>query len=180
MNTRFLAGRVQRASRFPSPPTEPKAVCKQFGMGSLPILLGLAFLLAPFAANAQPYSINWFTIDGGGGTSTGGVYSVNGTIGQPDARGRMAGGNFGLTGGFWALYALQTPGAPLLNIKLTSTNTVVVSWPSPSPGFNLQVNTNLASANWTTPPETVADNGTIKFILVNPPTGNRFYRLKSP
>jgi hypothetical protein len=31
------------------------------------------------------YSIDWSTIDGGGGTSTGGVYSVTGTIGQPDA-----------------------------------------------------------------------------------------------
>ena len=34
---------------------------------------------------AQSYQIDWFTIDGGGGTSTGGVYSVSGTIGQPDA-----------------------------------------------------------------------------------------------
>ena len=33
----------------------------------------------------QNYSIDWFTIDGGGGTSTGGVYAVSGTIGQPDA-----------------------------------------------------------------------------------------------
>jgi hypothetical protein len=29
--------------------------------------------------------LDWFTIDGGGGTSTGGVYAVSGTIGQPDA-----------------------------------------------------------------------------------------------
>jgi hypothetical protein len=35
-------------------------------------------------ARAQ-FSIDWFTIDGGGGTSTGGVFSVTGTIGQPDA-----------------------------------------------------------------------------------------------
>jgi hypothetical protein len=31
-----------------------------------------------------------------------------------------------------------------------------------------------------TPPETVTDDGTIKFIIVNPPLGNRFYRLRSP
>ena len=37
-------------------------------------------------AQAQ-YSIDWSTIDGGGGTSTGGVYTVSGTIGQPDAGG---------------------------------------------------------------------------------------------
>src|SRR5450759_4556388 len=77
---------------------------------------------------AQSYSIDWFTIDGGGGTSTGGVYSVSGTIGQHDASEAMTGGNYSLTGGFWALYAVQTPGAPVLSIQLTTTNTVVVSW----------------------------------------------------
>ena len=34
---------------------------------------------------AQNFSLDWWTMDGGGGTSTGGVYSVTGTVGQPDA-----------------------------------------------------------------------------------------------
>src|SRR5215468_10720568 len=57
------------------------------------------------------YSISWSTIDGGGGTSTGGVFSVSGTIGQPDANATpMIGGNFSLSGGFWsALSVVQTP-----------------------------------------------------------------------
>ncbi|MBC8095980.1 MAG: hypothetical protein H7Y43_09220 [Akkermansiaceae bacterium] len=135
--------------------------------------------LSAALAHAQ-YSIDWHTIDGGGGTSTGGVYSVSGTIGQPDAGGPMTGGNYSVTGGFWSLYAVQTPGAPLLKIALTTTNTAMVSWPSPSTGWNLQVNTNLAGTNWLAIAETVTDNGTIKYIIVNPPTGNRFYRLKSP
>ena len=42
-------------------------------------------------AKAGDFSLDWSTIDGGGGTSTGGVYSVSGTIGQPDA-GAMSGG----------------------------------------------------------------------------------------
>jgi hypothetical protein len=47
---------------------------------------GALFLFSAlcFAALAQ-YAINWHTIDAGGGTSTGGVYSVSGSIGQPDA-----------------------------------------------------------------------------------------------
>ena len=44
------------------------------------------------AVRAESYSIDWFTIDGGG-TSTGGVYSVSGTIGQLDA-GQMSGDGF--------------------------------------------------------------------------------------
>ncbi len=139
-------------------------------------LLGLLVV----RANAQSYSINKFAIAGGGGTSTSGVYAVSGTIGQHDASGPMTGGNFSVTGGFWSMYAVQTPGAPVLNIKLTTTNTAQVYWPTPSTGFSLQVNTNLTTTNWVTPAEIVTDNGTIKFIIVNPPTGQRFYRLFKP
>ena len=143
--------------------------------------IGLAALFAlVVSASAQSYSIDWYTTDGGGGTSTGGVYSVSGTIGQPDASGAMTGGNYSMTGGFWSLFAVQTAGAPGLNIKLTTTNTAMVYWLSPSTGYNLQVNTNLATANWVPPTESVTDNGTIKYIIVNPPTGNGYYRLKSP
>ena len=68
----------------------------------------------------------------------------------------------------------------MLSIKLTATNTAMVYWPSPSTGYSLQQNNNLTTPNWVTPAESVTDNGTIKYIIVNPPTGNRFYRLKNP
>src|SRR5260370_6126541 len=61
-------------------------------------LLLLFLLDLPSAVDAQNYSIDWFTIDGGGGTSTGGVYSVSGTIGQPDA-GHLSGGQHTLDAG---------------------------------------------------------------------------------
>jgi hypothetical protein len=144
-------------------------------------LIICANLLVTAAALAQTYSIDWHTIDGGGGTSTGGVYSVTATIGQPDAVTPMTNGVYSLTGGFWTVYAVQTPGAPLLAITLTSTNTVVVFWPSPSTGFNLQQNTNnVAAANWSNIVSGIQDNGAIKYLIVNPPTGTRFYRLIKP
>jgi hypothetical protein len=142
------------------------------------LLTGLLIELGVSSAPGQNYSIDWYKVSGGGGTSTSSVYSVGGTIGQHDAGGPMTGGNYSLTGGFWSLYAMQTPGAPVLNIKLTTTNTAMVYWPSFSTGYNLQVNTNLATTNWVTPAESVTDSGTIKYILVNPPVGDRFYRLK--
>ena len=64
------------------------------------LLLGCCALLCA-QVRAQQFAIDWFTVDGGGGTSTGGVFSVSGTIGQPDA-GKMSGGNFSVDGGFWA------------------------------------------------------------------------------
>ena len=65
----------------------------------LPLLLAA---LCASAALAADYSIDWLTIDGGGGTSTNGPYALTGTIGQPDA-GAMSGGNFTLQGGFWGV-----------------------------------------------------------------------------
>jgi hypothetical protein len=45
-------------------------------------------------ALAQPFAIDWSTIDGGGGTSTGGVYSVSGTSGHNERRKLFAHGWF--------------------------------------------------------------------------------------
>jgi len=131
-------------------------------------------------ATAQSYSIDWYTIDGGGGTSTGGVYSVSGTIGQPDAGGPMTGGNFTLSGGFWALFAVQTPGAPSLRIFLTTTNTAVVAWPAPSTGFGLQQNLVLNTTNWMSVTNPVIDAGSEKRVIISPPAGNRYFRLFKP
>jgi len=62
----------------------------------------IATLACPFAAHAQPFAIEKSVIAGGGGTSTGGSFTLSGTIGQHDAGSTMTGGNFTLTGGFWA------------------------------------------------------------------------------
>ncbi len=101
---------------------------QETSLGKTKVLLFLVVLaVAAPALRAQNYSIDWFTIDGGGGTSTGGVFSVSGTIGQPDA-GHMSGGNYTLDGGFWGIIAaVQTPGAPTLRIFRTTTNTVVLA-----------------------------------------------------
>jgi len=66
------------------------------------LLIALPSLAQPQSApEAVSYSIDWYTIDGGGATfSTGGNYSLGGTIGQADA-GSMSGGSYSLVGGFW-------------------------------------------------------------------------------
>jgi hypothetical protein len=141
----------------------------------------LAVIVAAMSLTALgQFTIDWYKVGGGGGASAGGAYQITGTIGQHDASGPMGGGPYSVSGGFWALYAVPTSGAPLLSISLTPTNTAIVSWPSPSTGFGLLQNSNIAGTNWVTPPETVQDNGVTRFIIVNPPTGNRFYRLRNP
>lgn len=55
------------------------------------------------------FEINWNTIDGGGGTSTGGDFSLTGTIGQHDASAtQFAGGTFVMSPGFWAKVILDS------------------------------------------------------------------------
>jgi hypothetical protein len=55
-------------------------------------------------AQGAAYGIDVWTIDGGGGHSSGGDFSVHGTIGQPDAEPLhpATGNGFAITGGFWA------------------------------------------------------------------------------
>ena len=144
------------------------------------ILFAIVASASLLRASAQVYSIDWYKVAGGGGTSTGGVYSVSGTIGQHDAGGPMTGGSYALTGGFWALFAVQSPGAPLLRIFMTTTNTAVVAWPAPSTGFSLQVNTNLVANNWSGVTNVPVVVGSENHVILNPPAGNRFFRLFKP
>ena len=51
-------------------------------------------------ASSAVFEISWYTVDGGGGTSSGGDFVLRGTIGQPDA-GDLTGGGFTLRGGYW-------------------------------------------------------------------------------
>jgi hypothetical protein len=144
----------------------------------IPISVVLA--LFTFTLHSQNYSIGWFKVAGGGGAGAGGQYSVNGTTGQHDAGVSATNGHYSITGGFWSLFTVPTPGAPLLKIFLTTTNTAVILWPSPSSGWNLQQNSKLSTTNWVGPSEIANDDGTNKFIIVNPPAGNRYYRLSKP
>ena len=144
------------------------------------LVLGLV-VLSPFSARCQNYAIDWFTIDGGGGTSTGGVYSLSGTIGQPDA-GRMTGASYALDGGFWGFVgAVQTGGAPLLSVERLGTS-VRVFWPLPATGFVLDQTGALGGppASWLQVGFPYHTNATHISITVPAPVGNRYYRLRRP
>jgi hypothetical protein len=66
-------------------------------------LLAAGLLLVPIVAaqSGGGYDLTWSTIDGGGGESTGGGFTLTGTIGQPDAGLQLSGGGYTLNGGFW-------------------------------------------------------------------------------
>jgi len=138
--------------------------------------LGICYLvLLPVHAQTN-YTIDWFTVDGGGGTSTGGVYTVSGTVGQPDAGGPMTNGQYSVTGGFWALpTAVQVIGAPVLSIASAAPGQATISWSPNTPGYVLQETWVLSPANWTNSP-----SGAANPIVVPAALPTKFFRLNKP
>jgi hypothetical protein len=142
-------------------------------MKTLFILPILAFALV---TQAQQYSIDWFAIDGGGGTSAAGIFQASGTIGQPGAGRSMASGQFSLTGGFWALpTVIQTVGAPTLTIAVAAPGSATISWSPNTAGFVLQETWSLSPANWTN-----SASGSTNPITFSAMAPAKFYRLFKP
>ncbi len=132
------------------------------------------------SAGAQSYAINWYKIAGGGGTSSGGSFSLSGTIGQPDASGALTGGNYSLVGGFWGIVSVaQTPGAPTLYIRGAG-NTVTVFWQAVT-GWSLRQSSDLVTpiASWASNSSFTTSGGTNYLSLTNP-SGNQYFRLSNP
>jgi hypothetical protein len=138
------------------------------------ILAGVLLSVA-ISVSAQNYSIDWYTIDGGGGTSSGGPYTLTGTIGQPDA-GVHSGGSYTLVGGFWGAFAIQQVGAPTLYIRPAGPGQVTISWEPNTPGFVLQENSDLglAPGGWNPAPSGSANPVTVTTTTL------KIYRLQKP
>ena len=81
-----------------------------------------AFLLLVSVALAQgDYDLSWFTVNGGGGNSIGGPYTLSGTAGQPDG-GVLSGGTYTVTSGFWVGVAGPMPPTFTLYLPLIRRN----------------------------------------------------------
>ncbi len=145
--------------------------------------LALALLAVSAATHAQQYAVPWFKIAGGGAMqSTGGVYTLSGTIGQMDA-GRVAFTNvFRIEAGFWAI-AIQQLGYPSLNITKDAGTNYFVIWLTAEPGLILQQANALSTPTvWTDTSELVSTNGLTNLVQQAVASGvtNRFYRLRRP
>jgi hypothetical protein len=149
-------------------------------LSKLDLIVALAAMGSAHCAQGQSYSINWFKVSGGGGTSVNAPFTLSGTIGQHDAGGPMKNGIYSLAGGFWTFAAVQTPGAPFLKIFLTNSTTAVVEWPAPSTGLMLQQNADLTTTNWVNVTNPTNVLGGLNQVSFPAATGNLFFRLANP
>jgi hypothetical protein len=141
------------------------------------LLLGVVTALtAAVEARAQSgggFELTWSTIDGGSYmSSTGGGFSLSGTVGQPDS-GSLSSEGYSLEGGFWpVMIAPSSGGAPTLYIQ-RGVNAVVISWAAEPAGFYLESSTNPGGGTWTAAP-------TGNPVIVPVMGSAQFYRLKKP
>ena len=124
---------------------------------------------------ADYHVYNALNLDGGGSTSMalqdpvthlGQIVNVSGDV----SAGRATGSNL-------AVFAVPYPPGPLLSLTVTATNGVIVSWPAPSTGWQLQENPGLAPTNWVNVcaiPWCVGDRVQVNLL---PQAPGRFYRL---
>jgi len=64
------------------------------------VLLLLLLVQQVWAQSGGGYNPGWSSIDAGAGISSGGEFTLRGTVGQPDTD-RLTGGSYTLAGGFW-------------------------------------------------------------------------------
>lgn len=94
----------------------------------LPTLVGAISLCLALAAPAQTgdgYDLTWNTVDGGGGASTDGQLTVEGTAGQADAAtASPTDGTYAVVGGFWVAFAGRPIGGCVGDCSRNGTVTV--------------------------------------------------------
>jgi len=137
----------------------------------------ILFLLMISAAHAQPYAIENATISNGSDTSSGGQYTLSGTIAQPASDSASSSG-YGLASGFWsAVIPLNTPDAPLLTITKTG-EYIVLSWSASAGVFKLEETTDLnAPITWIFSKAIIATENDIVTATLPIGGGLRFFRL---
>jgi hypothetical protein len=141
-----------------------------FRTAAFALVVVLLALGAPLA-QGQTSSLDRWTVDSGGGTSTGGAFAVNGTIGQPEAGPVLTGGNYAVQGGFWPGVVRVSPEVPPTLYIQFSDEGITISWAPATSGFLLEEAADLSSAQWVLAPT----GNPVSLPVVE---SSRFYRLR--
>jgi hypothetical protein len=137
----------------------PIDVTLRYAGGALSLTLTDAVASVSFSTN---FSLNLPAIVGASTAYVGFSGATGGAVSQQEVS------NFG----FIAI--------PRLSIQMTSTNSLLLSWPVAESRFVLQRNSDLGSASWTTVGNPVGVINGQNQVIVLSPAGKQFYRLALP
>ncbi len=132
---------------------------------------------APSTARAQAYTVDWSSLDAGGGFSAGGGFAITSTVGQPDM-GAASNDAFSINGGFWSIFVPPPFRPPFLSVTRQGAS-IRVSWPRASAGFTLD-QSSAVTGSWSQVALPYITNATEISVLIASPGSNRFYRLRRP
>ncbi len=142
-------------------------------------LLPLPLLALGAAQAADSFSLDWFSIDGGGGTARGAAFELSATIGQPDAA-VMQGGPFTLNAGFWPGPAPKVVAVqPVLSAGRIG-DVLVLAWPAASGAFALERSGDLSDPSaWQGVPVQPQPVGPELQVTLPRGTATAFFRLRA-
>ena len=144
----------------------------------LPWIIPVVLLIhVPSGRADDAFSIDWFTVNGGAGSMTGGTFALDATIGQSDAGiSTLVNARQFLRGGFWSLDYIAPEGSvPKLVIDLGGPTGLILSWYPDVPGFVLQKSMTLLPDSWMTLSPGPPNPATLSAM---PP--RQFFRLLKP
>jgi hypothetical protein len=72
-------------------------------------------------------------------------------------------------------YAIPNP--PTLKVVFTNGNTAILTWPAPSAGFVLQMNTSFTAPNWVDVTNIPAVVNGLNKVVLSPVSGDEYFRL---
>ena len=81
------------------------------------LLIGILWIVWTASAQANDsFNLSWYAVEGGGGQSVGGTFTLRGSIGQPNAGNELQGGEFTLERGFQVASEVGTTQLPVSNL----------------------------------------------------------------
>jgi hypothetical protein len=153
-------------------------------MKTITVLLGSVWAAAAFVAaqgaETTQFAMKATVVANGGGTMSGGQFSLSGTIGQHEAAPALSGGQFQLQPGFWCgITLVQQTGAPILTMRLGKGGNAVIGWPANVSGFVLEEASALTGP-WTPVTQAIQIQGDEQTVLVPAQDTIKLYRLRKP
>lgn len=127
----------------------------------LSLIIGSMIAAPALAATLNgAYSLDWFTINNGGGSANGGSYPLNSSIGQSIA-GSLSGGSYTLGVGYWSGLADETPVSSTLQLDWSA------SVPIAAPGQSITFTLTLTATGPAAIPAILTDTLPISMTYVN-------------